>query len=51
MNLSDHDAGKIYILTYLIQVAQKTEGAEVWRALFVSIAENIKLSNQKEPGK
>ena len=39
---SDHvckvaNASEVDLLDYLIEVAQKTEGAEVWRALFAEI--------------
>ena len=41
--LSAHDA-KLKLLDYLIGVAQKTEGAAVWRALFAEMRASTELS-------
>ena len=35
--------GRVDLLRYLIGVAQKTEGAEVWRALFAEMLKDVKF--------
>ncbi len=40
------NVGKCELLEYLITVAQKTEGAEVWRALFAEMLRAIKLTDK-----
>lgn len=42
--MTEFEQGQRNILVYLIQVAEKTEGAEVWRALFAEGLRNIERS-------
>lgn len=39
--LNESDNSKVNLLDYLILVAQSTQGAEVWRALFAEIRKSI----------
>jgi hypothetical protein len=39
--MSEAEAAQVALLEHLINVAQKTEGAGVWRALFAEIRERI----------
>ena len=55
MPIEENDAvefrkqGKVAMLDYLIGVAQRTQGGEVWRALYAEMRNNIQKIQPAEP--